>query len=100
MIAARISDLKVSRRDRRIVGLALHKLGGADFDFDDALYALREATEELIPDGRVFYLGAASGPMFGSIISRVGIAESATGIDLVRVAHGCGGVHMLGRFGQ
>ena len=100
VIAARRSDLMVSRRDRQILGLALRKLGGVRFDFCDALFAVREATEELIPNGRVFFLGASSGPMFGSIISRVGIVESATGIDLVWVAHGCREARRLGRFGR
>jgi hypothetical protein len=107
--AARRVGLEISRRDRKIVGRALRKLGGAGLGFDDALRALREATEELIPDGRVYFLGAAgaagsagtaSGPIVGSLISGVGIVESATGIELVRVERGGGEIRTLGRFGR
>lgn len=100
--AARRGNLAISRRDQRIVELALRKLGGAGFDFGDALRALREATEELIPDGRMYFLagadGTASGPIVGSLISGVGIVERAVGIDLVRVSDDK--VCTLGRFGR
>lgn len=93
--AARRVGVAISRRDRQIVELALRKLGGAGFDFGDALRALREATEELIPNGRVYFLGeaagddgATSGPIVGSLISKVGIVETATGIELVQVGSG------------
>jgi hypothetical protein len=104
--AARSVSLEVSRRDRKIVELALRKLGRATFDFGDALRALREATEELIPDGRLYFLAEAAGddgdedgPIVGSLISRVGIVERATGIELVQVGH-CGEIHVLARFGR
>jgi hypothetical protein len=105
---ARSVGLEISRRDQQIIGLALRKLGRARFSFEEALRALREATEELIPDGRVYFLGVpgaagsegtASGPIVGSLISGVGIVESATGIELVRVERG-GEVRTLGRFGR
>ena len=104
--AARRVGLAISRRDQQIVELALRKLGRADFDFGDALRALREATQELIPDGRVYFLaegadadGAPRGPIVGSLISRVGIVERATGIELVQVGHG-GEIRALARFGR
>lgn len=59
---------------------------GARVDFNEAIRALREAAEELIPDGRVFVLGVAdAGPIVGSIVSGVGIVECASGLRLVRV---------------
>ena len=99
VVTARSAGVEISRRDREIVDLALRKLGRARFDFSDALCALREATAQLIPDGRIYFLGTTSGPIFGSIISGIGIVESGTGIDLVRVSAG-GGVRILERFGR
>jgi hypothetical protein len=75
----------VTVRDRRILELAAGKLRGARFDFAEALRALREAVEESIPDGRVFWLGrTAEGPIVGSIISGVGLVDGAGGIQIVR----------------
>lgn len=94
------ADLKVSRRDRRILELALAKVGGARVDFGDAMHALREAAEELIPDGRVFLLGVSdAAPIVGSIVSGVGIVERASGIQLVRV-QGSGDIAPLGWFSR
>lgn len=94
------SDLAISRRDRRILELALAKLHGARVDFNEAIGALREATEEVIPDGRVFRLGAAdTAPIVGSIVSGVGIVECASGIRLVRV-HGSGDFSQIGWFSR
>ena len=82
-------DLAVSRRDRRILELARAKLDGARGEFADAMRALREATEELIPDGRVYFLGVEdTAPVVGSIVSGVGIVERAAGIQLVRTHNG------------
>jgi hypothetical protein len=76
----------LSDRDRRILTLALRKLGGAAPDFDEALRAVREAVGELIPAGRVHLLGAGGhGPIVGSIISGVGITRGAGAVLLVRV---------------
>lgn len=94
--------LPLSERDRYIVLLARRKLQGARVDFDEAVRALREAVEESIPAGRVFLLGrpgpapsaglaAASvadsiaGPIIGSLLSGVGIAESRDGVRLLRL---------------
>lgn len=78
-------DLTISRRDRRILELALAKIDARRVDFSEAIRALREAAEELIPDGRVFLLGVTEvGPIVGSIVSGVGIVECASGIQLVR----------------
>ncbi|CAN5921954.1 hypothetical protein BH11MYX3_BH11MYX3_19530 [soil metagenome] len=81
--------LSVSARDCRIITAARAKLAGARVDFDQALNALREATEEDIPGGRIYYLGDG---VIGSLISGVGIIERTSGIVLVR--HG----EALGRF--
>jgi hypothetical protein len=94
---ARSAAITLSPRDRRILSLAARKLG-ASRDFGDALRALREATEEIIPAGKTFFLGAnAHGPMVGSILSGVGLASGPDGLVMVRVREGeCS---VLGRFG-
>jgi hypothetical protein len=77
-------SLGVSARDRRILALALGKLRGR-IDFGDAIRALREAVEEAIPDGRVFALGrAGDAPIMGSLVSGVGLVETAEGVQIVR----------------
>jgi hypothetical protein len=69
----------------------LRKLGQS-CDFDQAVCALREAVEELIPAGRIYLLGEREGgPVVGSIVSGVGIVESPRGILVVR------GDRVLGR---
>ena len=80
----RPAPLAVSARDRRIIERAQRLLGGSA-DFGDALRALREATEEIIPDGKVFFLGGTpDSAIVGSIVSGVGIVERPSGIELVR----------------
>ena len=75
----------MSPRDRRIIERAQQLAGGRP-DFGDALRALRQATEEIIPDGKVFFLGGAPGSaIVGSIVSGVGIVQRVTGIEIVRV---------------
>ncbi len=84
----RSRPLAVSSRDRRILERARELLGGGT-DFGDALRALREAAEELIPDGKVFFLGGTpDSAIVGSIISGVGIVERPRGIELVRSRDG------------
>ena len=78
-----------TRRDRAILALARRHVGGST-DFGEALRALREATERLIPAGRVYLLGERGGaPIVGSIVSGIGISPGPRGVQLVRVAHGC-----------
>ena len=90
--------LGISQRDRSIVALALRNLGGAAFDFGEAVRALREAVEELIPAGRTYLLGHDEhGPIVGSIVSGVGIVAGAGPILLVRV-HPNGRLATLARF--
>jgi hypothetical protein len=96
-IVVRPAGVTLSPRDRRIVALAAQKLG-ASKDFGDALRALREATEEIIPAGKTFFLGADEhGPMVGSILSGVGVAARPEGLVMVRVR--AGECSVLGRFG-
>lgn len=91
-------SLALSARDRRILLLARHKLGSAPADFAQTLHSLREAVEELIPAGRVFLLGRGElGPIVGSIISGVGIADSGAGVQVWRVKRDGRGI-LLGRF--
>ena len=76
----------LSRRDRRIIQHALTKVGGTRMSFGDAVRALQEAAQEVIPSGRIFLLGSDDhGPIIGSLVSGVGIAEADRGIKLVRV---------------
>jgi hypothetical protein len=76
----------ISERDRQILALALHLLGGTPPDFSEALCAVRAAVEELIPAGRVYHLGTAErGRIVGSLVSGVGIMEGAGEVVVVRV---------------
>jgi hypothetical protein len=95
----RISSFRASltARDRDILILACRKLGGSTVEFSEALRALREAVEELIPAGRTYYLPSGMGePAIGSIISGVGIAAGSDGVLVVRIAPN-GGRTLLGR---
>lgn len=79
----------LSQRDRKILAIAASKLAPRIGEFATVLAALREATEETIPGGRVFVLGStADGPIFGSIISGIGLVETAGGIQIVRAQEG------------
>lgn len=94
------ADLWISRRDQRILERAVAKVRGARVEFGEAMRALREAAEELIPDGRVFLLGVVDGePIVGSIVSGVGIVERASGIQVVR-AQGRGEASPVGWFSR
>jgi hypothetical protein len=96
--APRFDPTGLNARDRRIVALAHRKLGGATVDFGEALRALREAVEELLPAGRTYLLGVTElGPIVGSIVSGVGIVAGAEGVLLVRVDRD-GGRTTLGSF--
>lgn len=76
----------LSPRDARILNLTVEKLRGARPDFSLALHALHEAVAESIPRGRVFLLGSSQdGPIFGSLISGIGITDSPIGVQLVHV---------------
>jgi hypothetical protein len=76
----------LSPRDRQILALTRDKLRGSHAPFGEAARALLEATEELIPAGRLYVLGAtARAPVVGSIISGVGIAAIDDCVVLVRV---------------
>lgn len=86
LVAHASRDLQLSRRDQRIIELALTKVRGTRVGFGDAMRALQEAVEEVIPSGRIFFLGSDdNGPIVGSLLSGVGIVEAEHGIKLVRV---------------
>ena len=75
----------LSPRDRRVFALAAHKLAGQPATFEEAVRALGEAVEEIIPAGRVFVLSTTPfGPVVGSLLSRVGIVASEVGVSVVR----------------
>ena len=94
----RSRPLAVSARDRRILERA-RELLGTSADFGDAMRALRDATEEIIPDGKVFFLGGTpDSAIIGSLVSGVGIVQRAIGIELVR--HRDGRLVPLGWFEQ
>lgn len=83
--AARLGAL--SKRDAQILALTQRLLRDEPASFAETVRALRAATEELIPAGRVFHLGSLGGsPVIGSLISRVGIVEDDAGVRVVRVA--------------
>ena len=77
--------IALSARDRLVIDRARAKLVGARVTFAEAMRALHEATAEIIPDGRVFLLGTgAHGPIVGSLISGIGIADDPRGVQIVR----------------
>jgi len=81
--------LFLSARDRAILAAARQALRGSRGDFGDALEALQEAVQRLIPAGRTYYLGpGAYGPIIGSILSGVGIAAEPGGVVVVRARPG------------
>lgn len=83
-----LEQLGLTRRDRAILALARTHVEGVR-DFASALRALRDATAQLIPAGRVYHLGQHGGQaVVGSIISGVGVAASARGIEVVRMVDG------------
>jgi hypothetical protein len=87
----------LSARDSRILALAARRATNPK-DFEAALRALRDAVEELIPAGRIFFLGAGTdGPIVGSLVSGVGITVEREEIIIVR-RHPANGVKRLGRF--
>src|SRR5438067_702351 len=75
--------VRLSSRDRAILELTRQKLAGVAVDFGTAAAALGEATEELIPSGRVYLLG--DGRVVGSLVSGIGIAKVAHTIAVVQV---------------
>ena len=81
-----LSRATVSWRDRTILDLTRRTLvaaGDVADDFGAAVRALQEATELVIPSGRIYRLG--EGPAVGSLVSRVGIAVRGRVIVVVRV---------------
>ena len=89
--------VRVSARDLAILAAARRGLGRmtSRVDFASAVAALTAAVEAAIPGGRVFVLGA--GPIVGSQISGIGLADTPHGIDVVCVARD-GRVIRLERF--
>lgn len=78
----------LSPRDRAILALTSKLLGeNRRTDFGETVRALFEATATIIPAGRVFLIGQQKNgsPIFGSLITGVGLTEDADGIHVVRV---------------
>jgi hypothetical protein len=87
--APRRPRVVLSARDHLIVDLTREKLIGRSFDFGDAVRALREATLETIPAGRVFLLGhSEGGPVIGSAISGIGVVDHTRGVRVVHCEAG------------
>lgn len=75
-------------RDAEILALARALLGPRT-DFVSAVEALETAVVRTIPAGRVYLLGwTGHGPIVGSLISGVGVAQHREGVDVVRVRDG------------
>lgn len=80
-----LERLGFTRRDRAILALARRYAGDSN-DFGETLRALRAATEELIPAGRIYLLARYGGEaIIGSIVSGVGIMPATEGVQLARV---------------
>lgn len=72
-------------RDRVILALAVDRLAGQRVDLARAARALREVVAEVIPSGRVFWLGERGGaPVVGSQVSGVGVCEDGGRVIVVR----------------
>lgn len=93
-----LSALGLSRRDRTILEAVRAALANTPrARFPDALVALGAAVERIIPAGRTFLLGYhQGGPIVGSLVSNVGIAEESCAIIVVRVRADAS-VDVLGR---
>jgi hypothetical protein len=76
----------LSRRDDAIITAARERIGAGQASFGDVTRALIESTEQFIAGGKIFHLGVGTfGPILGSIVSGVGIAQEEDGVVLVRV---------------
>lgn len=79
------AHLRLSRRDRAILKLTRGLYDGRDFG--QTVRALYEGTRSIIPAGRIYVLGSREGaPIYGSLISGIGIVETPGGIRVIRVA--------------
>jgi hypothetical protein len=77
------AHLALSARDRDILAWTRRLYDGGDFD--QTVRALSDATKIVIPAGRIYVLGSRDGaPIYGSLVSRVGIVETQSGIRVVR----------------
>jgi hypothetical protein len=66
----------LSPKDAKIIQLAIEKGASSSGNFMQNLNAFSDAMAEVIPGGKVYPLGNIGGsPIYGSAISRVGIAE-------------------------
>jgi hypothetical protein len=82
-VGALVLPPTLSRVDRVILDAALGDWRGGTFA--EAAARLRMATEDAIPAGRVYLLAQTPlGPVIGSLVSGVGIAEGAGGLLVVR----------------
>lgn len=78
--------MSLTERDLRIVTRTRELPRG---DFAQAVANLKCAVEELIPAGQVWPLASTPhGPVLGSRITGLAVAESAHGVMLVRVRAG------------
>jgi hypothetical protein len=93
-----LSASGLSRRDRMILGAVRAALVNVSrARFPEVLAALGAAVERAIPAGRIYLLGYHQcGPIVGSLVSNVGIAEESHTIVVVRVRADAG-VDVLGR---
>ena len=84
--------------DTRVVARASEIAAEKPPSFYTDLFALEQATRDVIPAGQVHLLGEYGGqPIFGSLVSGVGIVASDQGTLLVKVSVD-GLVQVLGLF--
>jgi len=97
--AARVASWigKVGAKDAQILQAAQKAVGGPG-NFGKDLGALARAVGEAIPGGQIHALGDVAGsPIYGSLVSRVGIAE-VKGVTQVVSAPLGGAPQILGAF--
>jgi hypothetical protein len=89
----------LGRMDARVLARAAELAGEGGSGFPSHLSALSRATTEAVgPHGQVHLIGELGGkPIFGSLVSRVGIVGSEQGTLLVRASAG-EAVQVLGLF--
>jgi RHS repeat-associated protein len=87
--------LSLAGKDAQIIRLAIENGASSTASFAENLSAISQATSEVIPGGQVHLIGSFNGaPVFGSLVSKVGIVEAGGTTVVVKVIDGA--VKILG----